>query len=117
MTAAYWIWKNTEHNYVGIAHYRRFFTLDSSPKFSEDKILTGEQARELLQKYDILVAKEEYHVYNLYSFLIRDAGSDITFLAMNLTKKMIERYQPDYLDVFNYSVKSLIFFDLLKLIS
>ena len=106
MTAAYWIWKNTEHNYVGIAHYRRFFTLDSSPKFSEDKILTGEQARELLQKYDILVAKEEYHVYNLYSFLIRDAGSDITFLAMNLTKKMIERYQPDYLDVFDYSVNS-----------
>ena len=106
MTAAYWIWKNTSHDYVGIAHYRRFFTLDDSPGFAEDKIITGEQAIELLQKYDILVAKEEYHVYNLYSFLIRDVGVEVTFLAMNLTKKMIERYQPDYLDVFDYSVKS-----------
>lgn len=105
MTAAYWIWKNTSHDYVGIAHYRRFFTLKNKNIFSEENIITGSQARELLQKYDIIVAKEEYHIYNLYSFLIRDVGLNITLSAINMTKMMIERYQPDYLEVFNGSIK------------
>ena len=106
MTAIYWIWKNISTDYVGIAHYRRFFTLDDSKDFSEEKILTAEQAKSLLQKYDIIVAKEEYHIYNLYSFLIRDNGVKLSMLALQLTKNMIERYQPDYLDVFDYAAKN-----------
>ncbi len=106
LTAMYWIWKNTSHEYVGISHYRRFFTLDESKKFSEEKILTGEQARELLKRYDIIVSMEEYHLFNLYSFLIHDVGTEIAILAINLTKTMIERYQPDYLDAFNYIIEN-----------
>lgn len=106
MTAAYWIWKNTSHDYVGLVHYRRFFTFDEDKTFSEEKIITGEQARELLKKYDILVAKEEYHIFNLYSFLLRDVGRDITLLAIHLTRTMIERHQPKYLEMFNYVIES-----------
>ena len=104
MTAIYWIWKNTSHDYVGISHYRRFFSNKDNKDFIIENILTSEQAREILQSYDIIVAKGEHHLFNTYSYIIGDSGSMITRLAIKLTRNILERHYPDYIDAFDYVI-------------
>ena len=106
MTAAYWIWKNTTHDFIGIAHYRRFFSSKSGNKFKPENILTAEQAIRQLRQSDMIVSYEENYVYNQYGFLINDTGRQITSTAVMLTKSMMKLHQPEYVDVFDYIMGS-----------
>ena len=102
MTAAYWIWKNTSHDIVGISHYRRFFTNQASRVFDPKHIITREQAVGLLRSFDMIVALEDNYSYNQYAFLINDVGATITNNAVAVTKTMMSIYQPEYVDVFDF---------------
>ena len=110
MTAAYWIWKNTDHDIVGISHYRRFFSSRNSREFKADNILTDEQAIEALKYNDMIVALEDNFGYNQYGFLINDAGQSITGTALTLLKAMMRVHQPDYVDVFDYFMSTCAMF-------
>ena len=104
MTAIYWIWKNTSHDYIGISHYRRFFSNKDNKDFITENILTSEQAREILKSYDIIVAKGEHHLFSTYTYIFGDSGPIITRLAINLTRNILERQYPDYVEAFDYVV-------------
>ena len=106
MTAAYWIWKNTTHDYVGISHYRRFFANKESNEFDAAEIVTGEQAIDILKNYDMVVSYEENYIYNQYGFFINDTGRQITSMALTLAKTMLKLHQPEYVDVFDYVMGS-----------
>lgn len=56
-TGLYWIWKNTEHMYVGLNHYRRFFLSPLNKHF----MLQKWEIRRLMELYDIVVAKQVNH--------------------------------------------------------
>ena len=105
MTVLYWVWKNApQTEYVGFAHYSRFFTLPDSEKTdrspenytsiirSKSHILTMQEAIDLLQNCDILVRK--VLVYPA-SFRFRDENS----VGYKIASKYIEKYSPKSLQL------------------
>ena len=110
MTAAYWIWKNTNHDIVGISHYRRFFSSRNSRDFIAKNIVTDTQAIEALRYSDMVVALEDNFGYNQYGFLINDVGQNITTTALTMLRAMMRIHQPEYVDVFDRFMSSCAMF-------
>lgn len=73
VTGIFWAWKNLECDYVGLNHYRRYFTkkniferIINNDKYS--LILSREDAEELLQKTDIILPeKRKYYIETIES--------------------------------------------------
>ncbi|HHZ5614857.1 TPA: DUF4422 domain-containing protein [Escherichia coli] len=99
LTAAYWIWKNSQEDIVGLAHYRRYFASSTSNLMIKGKrIASPEEMMNLLQNADILVAKpRNYYITSIKSHYIHaHHESDYTQL-----RDEIARQQPDYLSDFD----------------
>lgn len=99
LTAAYWIWKNSQEDIVGLAHYRRYFASSTSNLMVKGKrIASPEEMMNLLQNADILVAKpRNYYITSIKSHYIHaHHESDYTQL-----RDEIARQQPDYLSDFD----------------
>lgn len=99
LTAAYWIWKNSQEDIVGLAHYRRYFASSTSNLVVKGKrIASPEEMMNLLENADILVAKpRNYYITSIKSHYIHaHHESDYTQL-----RDEIARQQPDYLSDFD----------------
>jgi len=69
LTAAYWIWKNSNEDVVGLAHYRRYFSSSRDVlKIKGKRIASTEELEQLLCHADLLVAKPR----NYYITTIKD---------------------------------------------
>jgi len=100
LTAAYWIWKNSQEDIVGLAHYRRYFASSTSNLMVKGKrIASPEEMMNLLKNADILVAKpRNYYITSIKSHYIHaHHESDYTQL-----RDEIARQQPDYLSDFDH---------------
>ncbi len=72
LTGLYYAWKNLDADAIGLAHYRRHFSMKSKQyckkKGRFDSLLTKDEAKALLKRADIVVpAKRKYYIESLYS--------------------------------------------------
>lgn len=100
LTAIYWAWKNLNVDRIGVAHYRRHFTMFKGAK-TVDKALTGEQFEELFQKNgkdSIFATPARRYVESIENHYIHSLKGyeDIHAKDIERLKKAIHEYDSSY---------------------
>lgn len=104
LTGMYWAWKNVEADYIGLVHYRRYFTarnlLRRIGKNKFDYILTEKELKLLLKDSDLILPKQRrYYIESLYSHFVH---LPYTFEKdIKILREVIGKIQPEYLDAFD----------------
>lgn len=92
LTGVYWVWKNeTNADYVGICHYRRYLINKSGQIFKESELL------DILKEFDIITSKRLKYDYTYYEGYA-DAHNINDLIE---TGKVIQEIYPEYYDNFN----------------
>lgn len=98
LTALYWIWKNTDYEYVGLFHYSRYLIKDH-------QLMSKETIIDILKDYDIITRKV---CYVESDGDIKGKGIGFGFDAFersyNLIKKLMQERQPDYVKCLDYQM-------------
>ena len=72
LTGLFWAWKNLDCEYLGLVHYRRYFT-KTTKEYNEsinidDVILNRFEVEKLLENSEVIVPKRrKYYIETLYS--------------------------------------------------
>ncbi len=107
LTGIYWAWKNLDADYIGLCHYRRYFShCDSQHKDPETikrQIWKGTDFEKALRDYDVILP-ERIHFEN--STTIEEQYAECHYEKDLLTtREIIRELHPDYLDVFDAVMK------------
>lgn len=102
LTGLYWVWKNLDADFIGIVHYRRYFTnAKKIPKEENEKfkiVLTQNDAKNILENSDVILPKKRnYYIENLYSHYEHTMYVE----PLDETRKIIEERYPEYLGEFD----------------
>lgn len=111
LTGLYWAWKNLKCEYLGLAHYRRNFTLSNhlvflhgrTPEKRLERVLTQKQADKLLDQYDVIVPKRRnYFIETLYSHYSNTHYRE----HLDVTRDIVIEKYPEYLPYYDKVMKS-----------
>lgn len=98
LTGMYWAWKNLDAEYIGLAHYRRHFSLNKKSKEKFDNILTLSEADKILESTDVILPKKrKYYIESLYSHY----DHTLYIEPLDEVGKIIEKKYPEYYQYFN----------------
>ena len=102
LTGMYWGWKNLNSKYIGLVHYRRYFTAEKKiPKEENEKfniVLKQKEVEKILQRTDVVLPKKrKYYIENLYSHY----EHTMYVKPLDETRKIIEEKYPEYLEEFD----------------
>lgn len=99
-TALYWIWKNTDTEYVGLNHYRRYFYNNGIK--SADNYLDGMRIFEILSEYDIILAKvTPIGHLTIYEQIYHSINHELCEKGYSAIRRGIEEHQSEYLQAFD----------------
>ena len=102
LTGLYWAWKNLKADYIGLVHYRRYFTQKpiTMNKSENDRfkiVLNQEEVDKILDTTDIILPKKrKYFIETLYSHYKHTLHIE----TLEETRKIIEEKCPKYFDKF-----------------
>lgn len=102
LTGLYWAWKNLDSAYIGLAHYRRHFSLSKKSREPFDNVLKYSELEPMLNKYKVFIPKKrKYYIETLYSHYAH------THYASHLdeTRKILRNFYPEYLNNFDAVMK------------
>jgi len=95
LTGLYWAWKNLDADYIGLVHYRRYFTRKEvrSVEDKKNQILTGPEWEKLLSEYPVVVAdKRKYYIESNRSHYNHAHHSD----GLDAAEQIIAEKYPEY---------------------
>ncbi len=101
LTGIYWIWKNTDDDYKGIVHYRRFFG-KSRWSCAENDIYSIEDLNDFLNDYDIIITYSEHVRFSLKEKLIRYHCSERVYYVF---RDSVQELYPEYISNFDDVMK------------
>ena len=96
LTGLYWAWKNLGADYIGLAHYRRHFSMKRRAGF--DNVLTRAEIEPYLGRIRLFTPnKRRYYIETLYSHYAH------THYAVHLdeTREILSEKYPEYLDSYD----------------
>lgn len=98
LTGLYWAWKNLTADYIGLVHYRRYFSLRIKGRDPFGNVLNDEEIQELVSKYKVIVPKmRNYHIETLYSHYAHTHYAE----HLDITRVIIAQKYPEYLNSFD----------------
>lgn len=101
LTGLYWAWKNLKCDYLGLAHYRRHFTVLRGTSDRRD-VINLDQARGLLENADALLPKKRnYWIETNYGQYVHAHHKE----DLDETRKIIEEKYPEYIDAYDKTMK------------
>lgn len=100
LTALYWGWKNLEIDGMGLVHYRRYLSLKGGKSF--DNILTMDESKKLLSKYDVILPKRRnYYIETNKSHYLHVHEKEPLEVMTKVIKQDYPEYVPAMEKVFN----------------
>lgn len=101
LTGLYWAWKNLTCEYLGLAHYRRHFTLFGGTNDRRD-VLNLDQARGLFSDVDVVLpTKRNYWIETNYQQYVHAHHSE----DLDETRKILEERYPEYIPAYDSIMK------------
>lgn len=101
LTALYWAWKNVEADYIGLAHYRRHFSMKRKKDIWKS-VLTYKQLVPYLGRIRVFTPnKRRYYIESLYSHYAHTHYAE----QLDETRKIILEKYPEYLKAYDKVLK------------
>lgn len=100
LTGLYWAWKNLDTDYIGLAHYRRHFSMKHKQGF--ENVLTYKELQPYLGKVKVFVPnKRRYFIESLYSHYEHTHYAN----QLDATREIIAEKYPDYIKCYDKVLK------------